>query len=138
MCIHYSGSIESFAIMVASSAKASLATVVCISLVIVCFLITFYSPDLNLKNDGGSAGHLRCGKGSTWEGGMRVPAIAWWSGKIGHNHTHQLGSSLDLFPTILKMVGVKSASDNKIDGVDLSSVLLKNKRNVKEYVQWNF
>ena len=34
------------------------------------------------KVRGGISGPLRCGKGSTFEGGMRVPAIAWWPGQI--------------------------------------------------------
>ncbi len=46
----------------------------------------FFSSDngpwLTMNQQGGSAGLLRDGKGSTWEGGMRVPGIAWWPGKI--------------------------------------------------------
>ena len=39
-------------------------------------------PWLIFDQHGGSAGLLREGKGSTWEGGMRVPGIAWWPGRI--------------------------------------------------------
>ena len=47
-------------------------------------------PDLSQRTKGGSAGLLRCGKGSTWEGGMRAPAIAWWPGKIRHGRTNKV------------------------------------------------
>lgn len=48
--------------------------VICIDLV--------FRPSLLREIRGGNAGLLRCCKGSTFEGGMRVPAIAWWPGKI--------------------------------------------------------
>ena len=41
-----------------------------------------FSPSFMRQIRGGNAGLLRCGKGTTWEGGERVPAIAWWPGKI--------------------------------------------------------
>ena len=41
-----------------------------------------FSPSLVREVRGGNAGLLRCGKGTTWEGGQRVPAIARWPGKI--------------------------------------------------------
>ena len=46
----------------------------------VCLIV--FRPSLVREVRGGNAGLLRCGKGSTFEGGMRVPAIAWWPGKI--------------------------------------------------------
>ena len=82
-------------------------------------------PDLSEGSEGGSAGPLRCGKGSTWEGGVRVPAIARWPGRISRRRSMQLGSHLDLFPTIMKVAGGKLPGDRKIDGVDLSNLLLK-------------
>ena len=55
---------------------------------------------------GGSAGPLRGRKGSNWEGGHRVPAIAWWPGRIpAGKTTDQLAISLDLMPTLLAMAG---------------------------------
>ena len=47
-------------------------------------------PDLMQGIRGGSAGPLRCGKASTWEGGFREPGIAWWPNKIRHGRTHQV------------------------------------------------
>jgi len=41
-----------------------------------------FRPSLAREIHGGSAGPLRCGKASTWEGGQREPAIAWWPSRI--------------------------------------------------------
>ena len=48
------------------------------------------SPSLIREVRGGNAGLLRCGKGTTWEGGQRVPAIAWWPGKIRTGKTFEV------------------------------------------------
>ena len=47
-------------------------------------------PSLLRGDNGGSAGLLRCGKGTTWEGGQRMPAIAWWLGKIRKGKTFEV------------------------------------------------
>lgn len=92
--------------------------------------LVFFSSDngpwLIMNQQGGSAGLLRDGKGSTWEGGMRVPGIAWWPGKIkpGGVNTHS-ASLLDLFPTALRLAGATAPADRIIDGRDLSDLLLK-------------
>ena len=59
-----------------------------------------------IKNEkGGSSGLFRDGKGSTWEGGMHVPAIAYWKGKIEEGSVCQNPSStLDLYHSFLKIV----------------------------------
>ncbi|UCD28915.1 MAG: sulfatase-like hydrolase/transferase, partial [Planctomycetota bacterium] len=73
---------------------------------------------------GGSAGLLRDGKGSTWEGGMREPAIAWWPGKIKPGITSQdLACTMDLFPTCLKLAGIDLPDDRIIDGKDMAPIL---------------
>ncbi len=74
---------------------------------------------------GGSAGLLRNGKGSTWEGGMRVPAIAWWPGRIPPAAVNcQMASSMDLFPTFLKLAGADLPADRVLDGFDLTGMVL--------------
>ncbi len=73
---------------------------------------------------GGSAGLLRDGKGSTWEGGMREPGIAWWPGKIKPGSVcHELACSMDLFNTSLTLAGVALPTDRIMDGVDLAPLL---------------
>ncbi|MEQ1851734.1 MAG: sulfatase [Chthoniobacteraceae bacterium] len=73
---------------------------------------------------GGSAGLLRDGKGSTWEGGMRVPAIASWPGKIPAGKVcHEVATSMDLLPTIAKFAGTETPRDREMDGVDIAPLL---------------
>lgn len=56
-------------------------------------------PWLIFDEQGGSAGLLRDGKGSTWEGGMREPTLFWWPGTIRPGVVRQIGSTLDMLPT---------------------------------------
>jgi arylsulfatase A-like enzyme len=87
---------------------------------------------------GGSAGPLKDGKGSTWEGGMREPAIAWWPGKIKPTVNHELVCSLDLFTTSLSLAGVALPADRVIDGVDMRPMLFgtgHSQRNLMFYYQ---
>lgn len=73
---------------------------------------------------GGSAGLLKEGKGSTWEGGMREPGIAWWPGRIEAGVTaRELACSMDLFNTSLKLAGVPIPANRVMDGVDMSPIL---------------
>ncbi len=74
---------------------------------------------------GGSAGLLRDGKGSTWEGGMRVPGLAWWPGKIPAGKVcHEIATTMDLLPTIAKFAGAEAPKDRVMDGVDLGPWLM--------------
>lgn len=82
-------------------------------------------PWLTQGLQGGSAGLLRDGKGSTWEGGMREPAIAWWPGTIRPAVTPELASTLDLLPTACGLAGVSPSNDRTSDGYDLSPLLLR-------------
>lgn len=89
-------------------------------------LIVFSSdngPWLVFDQHGGSAGLLRDGKGSTWEGGHRVPGIFWWPGQIEPQVVSEIGSLIDLFPTFMSFAGASLPNDRVIDGVDLSSRL---------------
>jgi arylsulfatase A-like enzyme len=87
------------------------------------FFTSDNGPWLTMGTQGGSSGLLRDGKGSTWEGGMRVPGIAWWPGRIGAGITSVPASSLDLFATILSLGGAKIPDDRPIDGIDMSPLL---------------
>jgi len=74
---------------------------------------------------GGCAGLLQGGKGSTWEGGMREPGIAWWPGRIKAGTVNrELACSMDLFNTCLTLAGAPIPSDRIIDGVDMTPMLL--------------
>lgn len=90
-------------------------------------------PSLVREVRGGNAGLLRCGKGSTFEGGMRVPGIAWWPGKITPGKTLEMAATIDLFPTILKITNIPLPDDRIIDGVDMSSILFDNEPSLRDY-----
>ena len=72
---------------------------------------------------GGSAGLLRGGKGGTFEGGMREPAIFWWPGTIAPAVVADVGTTLDLLPTLSALAGVSPPTDRVLDGYDLGAVL---------------
>lgn len=80
-------------------------------------------PWLTYGDHAGSAGNLREGKGTSWEGGIRVPFIARWAGKIkGNSVCNQVAMTIDLFPTIAKLADA-SLPNHKIDGRDIWNLL---------------
>ncbi|HCC21766.1 MAG TPA: arylsulfatase [Verrucomicrobiales bacterium] len=84
-------------------------------------------PWLQFKNHGGSAGPLRAGKGTTFEGGQRVPFIISRPGTIpAGKSSAELVSSIDLLPTIATLSGHPLKAKNKIDGLDVTEVFTKN------------
>ena len=73
---------------------------------------------------GGSAGLLRDGKGSTYEGGMREPGIAWMPGKVPAGMVcREIGSTMDLLPTIAAWAGATVPGDRAMDGLDITPLL---------------
>lgn len=94
-------------------------------------------PWLLMKQYGGSAGLLFEGKGSTYEGGMREPMIAWWPGKIPSNTTNEaLASSMDLLPTMLAMAGIELPKDRDYDGMDISALFYGTAKQVREVMYY--
>ncbi|XP_058384453.1 N-acetylgalactosamine-6-sulfatase isoform X1 [Diceros bicornis minor] len=89
-----------------------------------CWSIPLWSSCHPAKR--GSNGPFLCGKQTTFEGGMREPAIAWWPGHIlAGQVSHQLGSIMDLFTTSLALAGLEPPSDRTIDGVSLLPAMLQ-------------
>ena len=89
-------------------------------------LVVFSSdngPWLSFDTHGGSAGPLRGGKGTTFEGGQRVPTIFWWPGTIQPAVRTELGSTLDLMATFANLSGATLPNDRKLDSYDLSNSL---------------
>ena len=78
-------------------------------------------PWLVFDQHGGSAGLLREGKGSTWEGGMREPALFWWPGTIRPSIVRGLGTTMDIMPSLAAITGATLPADHVLDGVDLSA-----------------
>jgi len=90
--------------------------------------LVFYTSDNGPARqalpDNGSAGALRGRKNSTWEGGMRVPAIARWPGRIPAGRVcREMASNMDLLPTLARLAGGAPPKDRKIDGVDIWPLL---------------
>jgi len=93
------------------------------------FFTSDNGPWLIMNQQGGSAGLLRDGKGSTWEGGLRVPGIAWWPGKIKAGAvTRDMASTMDLFNTSVNLAGGEVPTDRAIDGLDITATLLEGER----------
>ncbi|MGB0372411.1 MAG: sulfatase family protein [Opitutales bacterium] len=81
-------------------------------------------PHLRAGQKIGSAFPLRDGKGSTYEGGVRVPFIARWPGKIpADTHSLEITTIMDLLPTFTKLAGGDVPTDRVIDGRDLWPLL---------------
>jgi len=67
---------------------------------------------------------LRGHKGSTWEGGMRVPTLAWWPGHIpAGTSTDAIAGMMDVLPTFVKLAGGKLPPGRKLDGGDIGPLL---------------
>lgn len=90
-------------------------------------LVVFTSdngPWLSQAHHGGSAGLLREGKGTTWEGGMREPTLMWWPKTIAAGRsTMALGSTMDLMATFAKLAEASLPNDRALDTIDLTPVL---------------
>lgn len=80
-------------------------------------------PWLLMGDEGGSPGPLRAGKGTTFEGGVRVPTVASFPGNImAGKKVESPASMLDWFPTIAELSGAQLPPDRQIDGVSLLQI----------------
>ena len=76
-------------------------------------------PWLSYGDHAGSAGPLREGKATTFEGGVRVPCIMWWPGQIPPGAVcRQPAATIDIFPTVARLTGAK-LPEHPIDGKDI-------------------
>ncbi|MEM7100451.1 MAG: sulfatase [Pseudomonadota bacterium] len=80
-------------------------------------------PWLTMNTEGGRAGLLRHGKGTTFEGGMRVPTAFWFGERLHKGVVSDIGSTLDLYRTFAALAGADGAGG--VDGKDLSATLLE-------------
>ncbi|MEM9422295.1 MAG: sulfatase [Pseudomonadota bacterium] len=76
-------------------------------------------PWIRMGRHGGSAGPLKDGKATTFEGGLRVPGIFWGPGIIKPTTVHGLGSTLDLYATFVSLAGGQ-IDKSVVDSIDLS------------------
>jgi arylsulfatase len=84
----------------------------------------FWHKDKTERLNVGDSGPFRDGKGSGWEGGVRVPGVFWWPGTIAPGTVvSQPASTLDVLPTIFHLAGEPLPTDRTIDGRDVSPLL---------------
>lgn len=100
-------------------------------------LVLFFSDNGASADFPSGSPTWRGGKGSVYEGGHRVPFIAWWPGQI---RAGQVSASpaitLDIMPTLLALAGIRPPQELTLDGVDLSGLLLGNGRLAARPLYW--
>jgi len=101
-------------------------------------LIIFCSDNGGLGEIGNN-GKLRGSKGSLWEGGHRVPAIAYWPGYIEPGTTtDQTVLSMDFFPTFVNLSKVTTNPDFQFDGVDITTLLIEDNSLDDRSIFWKY
>jgi arylsulfatase A-like enzyme len=97
-----------------------------------------FLEDYVFENAGQStAGPFKGGKAQTWEGGHRVPAMAWFPGQIAAGSVKdEMVTSMDIFPTALKLANLPLPVDRVIDGKDMSALLFDNNNNNNGREAW--
>ncbi|MBT3749816.1 MAG: sulfatase-like hydrolase/transferase, partial [Bacteroidetes bacterium] len=89
------------------------------------FFTSDNGPWIIKHTKGGSSGLMRDGKGSTWEGGMHEPGIAWWPETVPAGQIcMDVSSTLDLYTTLLSIAGVEIPHDRPVDGRDITTHIL--------------
>ncbi len=84
---------------------------------------------------GGSTGGLRGMKGSTYEGGYRVPMIARWPGRIPAGHVSaEFAVMMDLFATVLKVTGAQMPDDRVLDGRDILPLFTSDAKSPHDFI----
>lgn len=100
-------------------------------------LVFFFSDNGASSDFPSGSPRLRGRKGSVYEGGHKVPFIAWWPGRIEPGTVNDTPSiTLDIMPTLLALAGVEAPEDHPLDGVDLSGLLLKGERLSERPLYW--
>lgn len=108
-------------------------------------MIVFYSDnggnmyDIINGKDATNNYPLKSGKGNIHEGGIKVPCIISWQGKIKPNTVSQeVISSIDFYPTFLQMTGIKPDKKQILDGESLLPVLTSGKKMKREAIYFHF
>lgn len=80
---------------------------------------------------------LRGGKGNPYEGGIRVPLIIKWQGKVKAGTTSECPvTNVDFYPTLLSLAG--GSPDSSLDGVNITPVLTDHSKNIRRDLFWHF
>jgi arylsulfatase A-like enzyme len=87
-------------------------------------VMVFTSDNGSRGSNGGSNGPLRGGKGTTFEGGQRLPCIIRWPGRVPAGSTcSEIATSMDFLPTFAALAGGSAPSDRTIDGRDIGPLM---------------
>lgn len=97
-------------------------------------------PWLKMCEMGGLAGILREGKGTAFEGGMRVPTVMQWKGKVKKGQViDDMATMMDWFPTFMSILGEDMPVDRSIDGKDISPLIFgTGPREGEDFAYWSF
>ncbi|WP_417385557.1 sulfatase-like hydrolase/transferase [Gimesia sp.] len=99
--------------------------------------VLFFSDNGPSRDFPSGSPKWRGGKGSVYEGGHRVPAIAWWPEKIQAGTVTDVPAiSIDVMPTLLGIAHVETPRDRPLDGVDISPVLFEQKSLAERSLYW--
>lgn len=98
--------------------------------------VLFFSD--NGANRFGNNRPLRGTKGTNWEGGHRVPAIAWWPGRIHPGTTcRETVMTMDVLPTLLSLAGTGVSQEHRLDGVNLAPTIFDGQPLAERALFWN-
>lgn len=89
-------------------------------------------PWMVLDHMGGTAGMLKGAKTTSYEGGVREPTIFWMPKLVKSGVIHEIGSTLDLLPTICDFAGLDKPKDRTLDGYSLKEILTTGKNSPRE------
>ncbi len=81
-------------------------------------LVLFVSDNGGARGSGANNDPLRSGKANVFEGGIRVPGLAWWPGKLKPGTCNQLMTVYDILPTAAAACGIACKTRNPMDGMD--------------------
>jgi len=99
----------------------------------------FFFSDNGAIGSGGSNKPFRGGKFSHYEGGHRVPAIAWWPGKIAAGTTTDATTmAMDLFPTIMEFASIAVPRERKLDGASMADLILNQEEFPGRQLFWGY
>ncbi len=102
-------------------------------------VVFFFSDNGGTPTREGANAPLNGFKGSLWEGGHRVPMIAWWPGKIPAGVDNEsLSITLDIMPTLLDLAGVEAPEGHHLDGQSLAPLLLKGETFQDRRLFWGY
>ena len=92
-----------------------------------------------VRTDAGSAGPLRGSKGTTWEGGVRVPFLARWPGRIpAGSVSSDLATTMDILPTLAGIAGTPLPTGRAVDGRDIRAFLEGRAPSPVEWYVYNY